>query len=235
MKVFLLFVGEERRVQLEIKDENPKVQDVFNSMFHHKDLMDVDPKTHKIRLIYGGKLLSDPAATLQSFNIAPDSVIHCQYNLIQDNAPHCESPQAQDPQAQEALSRSQQTSIAHYARPSSGTEHEFSSQADTDSHYIELDEEELANLRLQYVLELMEQEEEEERGLLFFDDLDGAWSDFVWGFLLGFFLGMIMLIVSWDRSIRLSRKWRTGIMFGVTTNMVVGVFMLWSDRRHRRI
>uniref|UniRef100_A0A7S0T8P1 Ubiquitin-like domain-containing protein n=1 Tax=Erythrolobus madagascarensis TaxID=708628 RepID=A0A7S0T8P1_9RHOD len=79
-------------------------------------------------------------------------------------------------------------------------------------------------------------DEEEQAAALeaFFAQRDGEWSDFIWGVLLGFFLGVIMLIVSMDRGIALSNKWRAGILFGVALNLFGSVSMLLSYN-HRRL
>jgi len=49
-----------------------------------------------------------------------------------------------------------------------------------------------------------------------FDEVDevGDFSDLLWGMALGFLLGIIMVFLSFDRHITLSRRWRLGIIIG---------------------
>lgn len=61
-------------------------------------------------------------------------------------------------------------------------------------------------------------------------ELEGPWNDCLWGFLLGAMLGLIMLVLSMDRSIVLSRRWKRGISLGALVNIVFGVVMLTNDK-----
>lgn len=70
-------------------------------------------------------------------------------------------------------------------------------------------------------LEMNEREAEEQ--------VEGPWNDCLWGFLLGALLGLIMLILSMDRSIVLSRRWKRGIGLGALVNIVFSVMMLTND------
>ncbi|GAB0489281.1 hypothetical protein MMPV_000498 [Pyropia vietnamensis] len=60
-------------------------------------------------------------------------------------------------------------------------------------------------------------------------ETEGAPSDFVFGVVLGFLLGLIMVLLSVDRSVVLSRQWRRGIAVGVGGNLLFGVVVLWRD------
>jgi len=60
-------------------------------------------------------------------------------------------------------------------------------------------------------------------------EVEGAPSDFVFGVVLGFLLGLIMVLLSVDRSVVLSRRWRRGIAVGVGGNLLFGAIVLWRD------
>lgn len=60
-------------------------------------------------------------------------------------------------------------------------------------------------------------------------EAEGAPSDFVFGVVLGFLLGLIMVLLSVDRSVVLSRRWRRGIAVGVGANLLFGAVVLWRD------
>lgn len=59
---------------------------------------------------------------------------------------------------------------------------------------------------------------------------DGSLYDWLWGFVLGALLGLIMVILARDRSIALSGKWKRGIGYGTLVNVLFGLFLLASDR-----
>lgn len=59
---------------------------------------------------------------------------------------------------------------------------------------------------------------------------DGSLYDWLWGFILGALLGLIMVILARDRSIALSGKWKRGIGYGTLLNILFGLFLLASDR-----
>ena len=62
------------------------------------------------------------------------------------------------------------------------------------------------------------------------NELEGSAYDWFWGFLLGAVLGVIMLILSLDRSLSLSRRWRRGIGAGVAVHLLVGLVLLLNDK-----
>lgn len=59
---------------------------------------------------------------------------------------------------------------------------------------------------------------------------DGSFYDWLWGFILGALLGLIMMVLAKDRSIALSGKWKRGIGYGTLVNVLFGLFLLASDR-----
>lgn len=59
---------------------------------------------------------------------------------------------------------------------------------------------------------------------------DGTLHDWIWGFVLGVLLGLIMMILALDRSIALSAKWKRGIGYGTAVNMAFGVFLLATGK-----
>lgn len=63
----------------------------------------------------------------------------------------------------------------------------------------------------------------------FFDDDDGTFQDWCWGFLLGVLLGLIMMVLAMDRSIALSRKWKRGITYGTAVNILFGLALFMCD------
>lgn len=59
---------------------------------------------------------------------------------------------------------------------------------------------------------------------------EGGVNDWMWGFVLGVLLGLIMMILAMDRSIALSAKWKRGIGYGTALNVVFGVFLLATGK-----
>jgi len=60
----------------------------------------------------------------------------------------------------------------------------------------------------------------------------GSMRDFVWGFFMGFFLGVIMLFWLWERSV--SQRQKMGIIFGVSLQLSLNfVHQRPSDRLGR--
>lgn len=59
---------------------------------------------------------------------------------------------------------------------------------------------------------------------------DGSFYDWLWGFVLGALLGLIMMILARDRSIAMSGKWKRGIGYGTLVNVMFGLFLLANDR-----
>lgn len=59
---------------------------------------------------------------------------------------------------------------------------------------------------------------------------DSPRSDWIAGFCMGVLMGLIMLVLSQDRTIALSRKCRTGVSIGAMVNVLFGLALVISDR-----
>lgn len=62
------------------------------------------------------------------------------------------------------------------------------------------------------------------RSVVLGEEEDG--SDWMWGFVLAFLLGVIMILLSTDTSIGLSPRLRNGILWGTFGNVIIGIYLL---------
>ncbi|KAA8497187.1 hypothetical protein FVE85_0916 [Porphyridium purpureum] len=226
MKVYALVVGESKKHELEVgtAESAPRVDDVRKQVFAC-DALKLRPDTHHVRLIAAGRVLNDAAALLDSVGVKDGMVIHVQV---------ADAKILRDRDVQGAAER-------HCATTGSTDSDSTSPAHPPGMHVVEMGElggqsdEDISNYRLQYMLELMQAEDDEsfllEDGML--EEPGGSWIDFVWGFMIGFLFGVIMIILARDQTIRLSRIWRSGILFGVSVNVILGMFMLVAEKRHR--
>lgn len=201
---------------------------------------DLSPSTHRLRLIHAGKLLPLSQTTLSQHGVSENSFIHCavsdQKPITKPDAPAAAgSPSVpsgaivvtEDATGETRILLPANTQTVATLRAAGLSENQIialrfpflvESEAE-DGVRIDLEELE-ANERMTFV--------EVEDGA-FVDAEEGAWSDYLWGFLLGSFLGFIMLILAMDRSIALSRRWKRGIGLGAVVNIVFGIVMLAVD------
>jgi DUF2407 C-terminal domain len=61
------------------------------------------------------------------------------------------------------------------------------------------------------------------------DEMIGGWPDMLTGCMLGCGLGLIMLVLTWDKTMVFSRNFQAGIRCGVFCNFVVGLALLMSE------
>lgn len=206
------------------------------------------PAKHRLRLIAAGKLLH-PAATLASASVHDGDFIHCAVSEL--DAAH-----VTDPKTDHADAASQHGPRPILVTEDATGETRILLPAATQTiatlRAAGLSDEQIIAVRFSFLLD-----EEEEAGgeplRLDLDELeanerlalaaqnpggvqmempeaeDGAWTDYLYGFTLGALLGLIMLILSLDRSIALSRRWKRGIAMGALLNVVFGVALLVND------
>lgn len=213
----------------------------------------LSPDKHRLRLISAGKLLP-PSAPLSASGVTDGAFIHCAVSDLADVASRSSAPKREGSAAGPApilvtedatgetrilLPAATQTiatlraaglsdeQIIAVRFPFLLEDAEEGGEGEGDALRIDLDELE-ANERLAFV----GADDARQEASLFPDPEDGPWNDFLWGFLLGALLGLIMLILSMDRSIALSRRWKRGIGLGAVVNIVFGIVMLANDGGH---
>lgn len=182
----------------------------------------LDPDKHRLRIIFAGKLLP-PNTALASAGIKDNAYIHC---AISDIAHASDTQQQKDcpvlltqesgetrillPAATQTVATLRAAGLSDEQIIAVRFPFLFEEGDGAEGLRIDLDE-----------LEMNEREADEQA--------EGPWNDCLWGFLLGALLGLIMLILSMDRSIVLSRRWKRGIGFGALVNIVFSVLMLTND------
>uniref|UniRef100_A0A7S1ERR4 Ubiquitin-like domain-containing protein n=1 Tax=Timspurckia oligopyrenoides TaxID=708627 RepID=A0A7S1ERR4_9RHOD len=253
-QIYVLMVGSDERNLITILHDSvsPTVQDLRQSIFLNSKL-NLDPMKHRLRIIYQGKLLSDATQLLSSAKISPFSTVHCS---VTDTTPSTDENGGNESEEQRVIQHRIVYNPNNETRILMLDENEISmrelrqlileqatnyriarrmSQQNGEGEEEDADLEELEERVRQFELENVIFDEDEDDEIFLMTERDGEWSDFVWGFLLGFFLGVIMLIISLDRTINLSRKWRSGILCGVILNMTFSITMLMADKHRHRI
>jgi hypothetical protein len=61
------------------------------------------------------------------------------------------------------------------------------------------------------------------------DHEDGTLSDWASGYALGFFLGLIMLVLSMDTTLEPPKRWVRGVQYGVVSNFAFGIVLIVNN------
>ena len=217
MRVRVRVAWEERTIVVELTD-GATVAELRQSIFDHED--ELSPLKHRLRFLFSGKLLDIPTATLSSMGMRDGEIVICAVSEVPqgdqcrpDDPPARASPQVQSVSALRNAGFTDEQILA--------LRFPFMVRApDDSSSELRVDLDELdANERgdVPPMLDTLDAEE-------------GTMHDWWWGFMLGALLGIIMLILSMDRSLALSRRWRRGISIGVAFNLLFGLLMLLNDK-----
>lgn len=191
------------------------------------------PEKHRLRLISAGKLLTSPTATLASSGLTNDSFVHCAVSdtlnadADTDNASEADAASVSDAHlADEPVLIRNDTGETRILLPAT-------TQSVATLREAGLSDDQIIAVRFPYLsadnLDLSLDELEANENLRD-AAAEGSGNDFWWGFLLGALLGLIMLILSMDRSSALSRRWKMGIGYGAVVNVIFGIAMLANER-----
>lgn len=211
----------------------------------------LNPEKHRLRLISAGKLLP-PSALLSTSGVVDGAFIHCAVSDLADVASRSSAPKreagataapapilvTEDATGETRILLPAATQTVATLRAAGLSDEQIiavrfpflledgDEGGDSEGDALRIDLAELeANERLAFVAA----EDTRQETSPFPDPEEGPWNDFLWGFLLGALLGLIMLILSMDRSIALSRRWKRGIGLGAVVNIVFGIVMLAND------
>lgn len=234
MKVRVGVAGREHPAVLEVP-AGATVAELRARIFAAEDAL--CPAKHRLRLIVAGKLVGD--GLLSDAGVADGGFVHCAVSELPKGA---EAAEALDGAERGLLGRErgERTQTVAVLRAAGFSDEQIvalrfpflvrAAEGAPGEHVLHVDLDELeANERG----EVAGLEADAANPAAAPDIEEGTFNDWWWGFVLGALLGLIMLILSMDRSIALSRRWRSGIGVGVGVNLVFGVFMLMSEKTGR--
>ncbi|EME30549.1 hypothetical protein Gasu_22190 isoform 1 [Galdieria sulphuraria] len=199
----------------------------------------IDPKTKRIRLIYSGKLLSEGSSRLVDSKIEDGSYVHC---VISDEVNVTSAGRTSNNQERSERLQTRIPVVDPHSeyrgldrlREAGFTEDEIAvlrrqfarSQGLNPDHLEETGD--LRDLEERWMADASTHEitvGDLEGGAFtdesVFGESEGTVHDFVFGLLVGFLLGIIVLVFLLDRG--LPRKRKLGILAGVVGNLLFGI------------
>lgn len=200
-----------------------------------------------VRLIASGKMLSPPSKPISDCNLHQNSVIHAVLTSVSQGAPatptsHAVQRRSGDPRGFDRLSSRGFSSddILSFRTFFASEVREFAQQNQQDA--LEEGESELdrslrwedmwlRSPRAQLLGDVRFDQMEAGVGREVVDDNEvedaGTTRDFIWGFMLGFFFGVIMLFWIWEHG---SYRQKMGIMTGVSCQLSLRYLKsMWSE------
>eukprot|EP00871_Galdieria_phlegrea_P004948 jgi/Galph1/5454/GphlegSOOS_G4066.1 len=198
----------------------------------------LDPKTKRVRLIHAGKLMSEGSSKLEDCKLEDGSYIHCVISDIvnaqsghtttsgeREERLHTRIPAVDSNSAYRGLDRLREAGFSEVEIASLRRQFLRAQGYNPDNLQEGVD---LRDLEERWLTEAAANEVtvgDLENGVLndesFFGDNEGSIHDFVFGMVVGFLLGIIVLVFLLDRGI--PRKRKLGILAGVVANLLFGV------------
>lgn len=185
-----------------------KVQHLNDAIFDNPTTR-LSKRLHRLRFIAAGKNIGPFHSTLHTAGLTHEAFVHC---VVSDVLPYSDERR---PLASESDSLLRQC------------EEEEEEGDDALSHDL---------VTIDLGGDMDEHEREQHASATSGIDMaggivdEGNVNDWMWGFVLGVLLGLIMMILAMDRSIALSAKWKRGIGYGTALNVVFGVFLLATGK-----
>ncbi|GJQ12387.1 hypothetical protein GpartN1_g4365.t1 [Galdieria partita] len=216
-------------------EQDATVDELKDKIFQEKKL---DPKAKRIRLIYSGKLLSEGTSRLVDSKVEDGSYVHC---VISDEVNVASGRHSNNHERSERLQTRIPAADPHSEyrgldrlREAGFTEEEiavlrrqFARSQGLNPDHLE-DTGDLRELEERWMADASTHEitvGDLEGGAFNDDSLfgenEGTVHDFVFGLLVGFLLGIIVLVFLLDRG--LPRKRKLGILAGVVGNLLFGI------------
>jgi DUF2407 C-terminal domain len=260
MQVRVLIAGREPPIDIDLSQhKEPTIAALERAIFESTALT---PQRHRLRLIVDGRSLQNEecsqgdtirasCTSLRNSGIQPGFVIHCG---VSERAYECPDPfgnaSMQIPILTTALSHHSNmvegeqnlevvTSLDHVAE---GHDVALSASVQTDDAHTALSEVVVSShstsfLNIDspsYVLRAPPVEFGQDAGpsIEDQDDMLGRWPDLFTGAVLGCGLGLIMLLLTLDKTIVFSKKFQDGIRLGVMCNFVFGLLLLYTEGAH---
>lgn len=186
-----------------------KVQHLNDAIFDNAAAR-LSRRLHRLRFIAAGKNIGPFNSTLHTVGLTNGAFVHC---VVSDVLP-CSDERR--PVASESDSLLRQCAEEEEEEGNDGLSHDLVTiDLGGDMDELEREQQHANGSGIDMAGEIID---------------EGSVNDWMWGFVLGVLLGLIMMILAMDRSIALSVKWKRGIGYGTVLNMIFGVFLLATGK-----
>lgn len=198
------------------------------------------PSSHKVKLIVAGKLLQPDSATVVSFGVTEGAFVHAviskklpaaltdsEVGVTESSAPVL-SPRGLDRLRLSARMSADQVLAIRMAFRDAISQHAALVPRDEDEeeaayrYRVEEDWMRAQEEDSEYAANLSDSGDRRTSALHLSGDSEmqlGTYRDFIYGFAMGFVLGIFMLVGIWDGNVTYRQK--VGILFGVLLNLMM--------------